>query len=160
MKIGKILREIPGTIVTIAAIGVIAYTTVALSTTAIQNNFFHDFRGTVQVRGIELYYEGVEPYNPRIPFPWQDRNGSAEVRLKGNKRVFLRYDDLTAPSLEGRIWVTDSKGEGAEFYEKTKYDRKTLKDASELKNALESVGSDKSIRDIVEQEIKEAIAKK
>lgn len=158
MKIGEILKEIPGTTFTIVAVGAIAYTIVAMSTTAIQNNVFHNIGGTVQVRGIELYYKGVEPYNPLIPLPWDDRNGHAEVRLKDHKYAFMRYENVTTLHLDGKIMVTDSKGNEKTFNKNSKYDRNTFEEIDELKGVLESVNLGRSISDIVEKEIQEAIA--
>lgn len=63
MKIGKILNEIVGGAIVIAAIGGVAYIPSAIATIKIQDTFLHDFRGTMQVRGIELNYEGIEPYD-------------------------------------------------------------------------------------------------
>lgn len=56
--------------------------------------------------------------------------------------------------------VKNSEGKEAEFNEKAEYDQNTRDDVEKLKSTPESVGSDKSIMDIVEQEIKEAIAKR
>ena len=128
MNVGRILKEIPGCIVTIAVVGGVIYTIGALFVIKVQDTYFHDFRGTIQVREIKLGYGGVEPYDSWVPWRWQDKNGYAEVNLRGNERVFLRYEDLT--SLEGRIMVKDSEGKDAEFNEKSKYDRKTLEDVS------------------------------
>jgi len=161
MKIGTILNEVIGGTIVIAAIGGMIYTGVALATVKIQDTFLHDLGGAVQVRGIELYYKGIEPYDPWLPWPWQDKNGHAKVELRGNERVFLRYDDLTAPTLNGRIMTTDSKGEEAEFDGKGKYDGNTLKEIDELKVAFKKVGPDgRSLREIVEAEIQEAITKR
>ena len=160
MKIGKILGEIAGGVLTIGLIGSAGYSLVAWSAASVQNNFFHDFRGAVQAGVIKLEYTGVEPYAPWLPHPLNDTNGYAEVRLRGNEPVFLRYEDLNVPSLEGKVMVKNSEGEGSEFNDKAEYDAETRKAVEELKRALGSLNSDRSIRDIVEEEIRKAIERR
>lgn len=161
MKIGQILKEIPGAALAVGVVGGVVYTLVGLGVGGIQNAFFHDIGDTIQVRGIELHYKGVEPYNPLIPLLWSDRSGYAEVRLSKYGKICFRYDDLTNPSLEGRIMVTDSEGKTLQYDKGTRYDKDIQEKIEKLKQTLGIFNLDgSSIRDIVEAKIQEAIAKR
>jgi len=160
MKIGDIAFKI----YTLGLIGLVSlgigYTAIATSVTGVQN-YQHRFSSNVEVNGIKVDYKGRKPYNPFIRFPGQDKNGWAKVALKGNEHVFLRYDNLTALPLEGRIKVMDPEGNEQELNKKGKYDKKTRIEIDKLEGALEYVGLDgRSLRRIVEEEIREAIAKR
>ena len=161
MKIDKILKEIPGTIASVALIGGAVYIGAIFASTAIQNNYFHNISGTVPVLNTKLYYNGVEPYTPWIPSPANDKDGYVEVRLDRNSQTFLRYENLASDSFEGNIMVADSKGKASQFNEKTKYSKKILEEINRLKEILESFNSDgTSISDIVEAEVKKAVEKR
>jgi len=157
----KFFENISSTAIYFFVYGAAAYYVLASIVIGVQDKYFHSFKGTVQERGMKLHYKVVEPYDSWLLWPWQDKNGHAEVKLGSNERVFLCYEDLTSPSLEGRMMVTDSKGDNAQFNDKTKYDRKTRKEVGELENALENVGPDgRYLREIVEAEIQEDIARR
>ncbi len=155
MKIGKILGEIAGGAATIAVVVGIGYTIFTAGAVWIQNDFLHDFNGTVQASGKKLDYKAVEPYDPWPPFWRHDRDGHAEVRLNDKDTVYLWYDDLNSIEGKGVVVVADSKGKKEEFNEGKKYDGSTRKVAANLIDALNTTNSDgKTLREIVEEEIR------
>ncbi len=157
MKIGDIAYKAYTIVITVPFIAGFMYFAVASCVTFVQEKN-HDFGGNVEAIGVE--YKGRRPYNPIMPLLTQDRNGYAEARFRGINRVFLSYDDLTSPSLDGKIIVIDSKGKESEFDDKAKYDGKILEDIGIFNGALRIVNAGRSLSDIVEREIQGAIARR
>ena len=149
MKIGSLNDIVGCAVVTVAVLGPI-YTGVAAGTIWIQDTFFYDFRGTVQVRGTELNYKGVKPYDSFMLWRWQDKNGRAEVWLEDDKYALVRIEDLTASPLDGRVMVRGPNGIESQFNDETEYDGNTSQEIEELERDSKSA--------VIEQAIKEAIA--
>lgn len=159
MKIGRILNEVVGGAVALAAVGGIIYSGIAVSTIQIENTFFHSREATVQEGDKKIYYRLVEPYDSWIFWGLQDKDGYAKVWLDKDGGVSFEYDDLTQVPLQGKVMV-DSKGQKANLNDKAKYNSQTRKSTEELKEALETVVGGRSLRQIVEQEMQNAIAGK
>lgn len=160
MNIGNIAFKIYGALILTPFILGVLYWGAAEGLTFIQNQP-HNFRDKVEVGGIVASYKGRRAYTPTLRLPGQDTNGDAKVELRRNASIYLQYEDLTQLPLDGRIMVKDSEGKVKEHDEGAKYDKKTLEEIKKLRESLGIVNSDGiSLREIVEAEIQEAIAKR